>query len=65
MKLFSTYEDGIITIQPKDYIEDGWYIEIDGGDHNVYEIPEGGGDTQYMRRFDTLHEAMCYVLGLC
>lgn len=39
-----------------EYIEDGWYIEIDGVDHNVYEIPEGGGDT--------LHESMCYVLGL-
>ena len=32
-----------VRIQPANYIEDGWYIDIIGNETTLWEIPYGGG----------------------
>lgn len=36
--------DNSVRIQPANYIEDGWYIDVIGDEITLYEIPYGGGD---------------------
>ncbi len=50
-RLSAFIEDGKITIQPSDYIEDGWYVVIDGMHSDLYEIPRGGGNASLVKRF--------------
>jgi hypothetical protein len=33
-----------VRIQPANYIEDGWYIDIIGNEITLWEIPYGGGE---------------------
>ena len=47
-----------ITIQEADYIEDGWYIEIEGSTITLYEIPLFGGEPQKIGVYSSIIEAM-------
>jgi len=51
-------ENGKITIQKSEYIDDGWYIEIIGNIITLYEIPLFGGDVQVIGEFGTLIDAI-------
>lgn len=33
-----------VKIQPANYIEHGWYIDVIGNEITLYEIPYGGGE---------------------
>jgi len=58
VKLSAYYhENGILMIQRADYIEDGWFIEIDGSYFRLYEIPPGGGKAELIRIYKTFQEA--------
>jgi hypothetical protein len=67
MNLYGNFDfkNNILRIQSKEYIEDGWYIEV----HNtvswhVYEIPLHGGKPQLINKFSCMNEAMDCVLNL-
>lgn len=47
-----------IQIQRSDYIEDGWYVVVNGSKNQLYEIPQGGGDAIYIGEYATLLEAI-------
>ena len=47
-----------IQIQRYDYIEDGWYVIVNGQKNQLYEIPQGGGDAIYIGEYETLLEAI-------
>ena len=51
-------QDGKITIQEANYIEDGCYIEIVGKIITLFEIPMGGGTPIKIGEFETLIEAI-------
>jgi hypothetical protein len=52
-------------MQVKEYIEDGWFIEIDQDHIALYEIPLGGGESHLIGEFKTLPEAVDAALKLC
>lgn len=56
--------DGRMTVQAKEYIEDGWFIEIDKEYIALHEIPIGGGEPQFIGEFKTLPEAVDAALKL-
>ena len=61
--------NGDLTMQPQEYIEDGWFIDIDTIDANtqvisLYEIPMGGGEPQLVSTFETLSAAIDMALQL-
>jgi hypothetical protein len=47
-----------ITIQPANYIEDGWYIEIVHNEITLYEIPQFGGKPIRISGHNTLMGAI-------
>ena len=47
-----------ITIQPADYIEDGWYIEVIHDEVILWEIPYGGGTYIRINGYNTLMGAI-------
>lgn len=47
-----------IKVQRADYIEDGWYVIVNGGKNQLYEIPQFGGDAIYINEYETLLEAI-------
>ena len=47
-----------ITVQPREYIEDGWYIESDGDGWMLFEIPPYGGEEHLIERFDNFQDAI-------
>lgn len=51
------HENGLLIIQKADYIEDGWYIEIDNFHVRLYEIPLGGGKAELIETYVTFQEA--------
>ena len=57
-------EDGRLTVQKHEYIEDGWFIEIDKEYIALHEIPEGGGEPAFIAEFKTLPEAIDAALNL-
>ena len=57
-------EDGRLTVQEHEYIEDGWIIEIDKEYISLYEIPLHGGDQVFIAAFKTLPEAIDAALEL-
>lgn len=50
-----------IQIQKAAYIEDGFYIEVIGGDITLFEIPLYGGEEREVGKFNTLIEAFKYA----
>lgn len=58
--------NGDLDIQPKEYIEDGWFIDIDANTQviSLYEIPMGGGEPQLVSTFETLSAAIDMALQL-
>ena len=59
MEKLTTYIKGDkIVIQRADYIEDGWYVEIDKDVITLYEIPLGGGVESSVGFYDTVLEAI-------
>lgn len=59
MKKYTLYEDnGVITIQKTDYIEDGGYLEIKENNIVLMEIPQYGGEPQIINQFKNLHYAL-------
>jgi len=59
MEKYITYvKDNKVTIQQHQYIDDGWYIEIEDGIITLIEIPLGGGEEQIVDHYDTLIEAI-------
>ena len=55
----TTYINGdIVTIQRADYIEHGWYIEINGKEITLYEIPYGGGKPCKINKYESISEAI-------
>jgi len=58
------FKDNKLTIQRAKYIEDGWYIEIEGNKFTVYEIPEGGGKEQLIGTFNSIETALGWALNL-
>jgi len=59
MEKLTTYIKGDkIIIQEADYIEDGWYVEINKNVITLYEIPFGGGAESSVGFYDTLLEAI-------
>ncbi len=51
-------EDGKIIIQEAEYIEDGFYIEIDGAEITLFEIPQFGGEVSEIGKFTTIIDAI-------
>ena len=66
MLTFCVYRtnDGRLTVQAKEYIEDGWVIEIDKDYISLHEIPLYGGDPVFIAAFKTLPEAIDAALDL-
>jgi hypothetical protein len=57
-KLAAYIDDGKLVIQPSDYIEDGWYVVIEGMSSKLYEIPKGGGNPSLVKTFFTAMDAI-------
>lgn len=57
-KLSAFYEDGKLTLQKKDYIEDGWYIEQNGNYWKLFEIPQYGGQPEEIGNYGSLGTAL-------
>ena len=57
-KLTAYIKEDKIIIQEADYIEDGWYIEIDDTIITLFEIPLGGGEESVVGCYGTLIEAI-------
>lgn len=57
-KLSAFIDDGKLVIQPADYIEDGWYVVVDGMSSMLYEIPKGGGEASLVKTFYTPMQAI-------
>ena len=51
-------ENGVVTIQPAEYIEDGWVIEVSGASIRLFEIPHGGGEQMLVDSYDTIIDAI-------
>ncbi len=51
-------ENGKITIQEAEYIEDGWYIEIINEEITLFEIPLGGGIERKIGIYKSIIEAI-------
>jgi hypothetical protein len=47
-----------IQVQRADYIEDGWYVVVNGDKIQLYEIPLGGGEAIFIGEHKTLLEAI-------
>ena len=47
-----------IQVQRADYIDDGWYVVVNGNKNQLYEIPQGGGEAIYIAEYETLLEAI-------
>jgi hypothetical protein len=47
-----------IQVQRADYIEDGWYVVVNGDKNQLYEIQLGGGEAIYIGEYKTLLEAI-------
>jgi len=47
-----------VRIQPANYIEDGWYIDVIGNEITLYEIPYGGGEPIKVGDFSTVAGAI-------
>lgn len=47
-----------IIIQKSQYIEDGWFIEINGREITLFEIPLYGGAEHKIKDFLTISEAI-------
>lgn len=47
-----------IIIQKAEYIEDGWYIEINNEGISLYEIPQFGGNPILIGQFSTINKAI-------
>jgi len=45
-------------VQRADYIEDGWYVLIEGATIKLMCIPYGGGEEEYVEEHDSLLEAI-------
>lgn len=57
-KLFAIYDsDGILTIQRAEYIEDGWYIKNICDSWILFEIPQYGGEAQFIDNYPDFHTA--------
>ena len=52
------HDNNKIQIQRADYIEDGWFIEIKDNMFLVYEIPQGGGNDEFIGTYDSLLSAI-------
>jgi len=57
-RLIAYIKENKIIIQKADYIEDGWYIEIEGSIITLFEIPTGGGEESVIGCYDTILEAV-------
>lgn len=55
--LKAVYKNGILTLQRDKYIEDGWYIENFGNTWKVFEIPQYGGEPQYIGHYPSFTAA--------
>lgn len=47
-----------VRIQPANYIEHGWYIDVIGNDITLWEIPYGGGEPIKIGDFLTIPGAI-------
>lgn len=64
--LFSqTNEDGSVTIQASAYIEDGWYINHTTRGFELYEVPDFGGEEEYLGVFSDFESAYAKAKELC
>lgn len=50
--------NGKLTLQRREYIEDGWYIEQNGAYWKLFEIPWGGGEPQEVGNYDSIGSAI-------
>lgn len=50
--------DGKVTVQRADYIDDGWFVEINQDKITLLEIPEFGGNPIIVNRYVTLIDAL-------
>lgn len=50
--------DGVLTIQPKEYVEDGWFIRVIRGNYCVFEIPQYGGESYHLQDFGNITDAL-------
>jgi hypothetical protein len=58
-KMTAYIEDGVLTLQRADYIEDGIYItKADGEGWKVFEIPQYGGDEYLVGEYPSLQMAL-------
>lgn len=58
--LVALVRDRYIQLQRTAYIEDGWFIRIEGKDIALFEITHGGGNLNYIGSFETVMEAIDY-----
>ena len=67
MKLSANYKDNILTIQPREYIEGGWYIEHHDSKSvpwYVYVIPLHGGKPELITKATSFKLAIEWALEL-
>ena len=60
----ATYENGILTLQRNKYIEDGWYIENFNGNWKLFEIPQYGGEVQFVGKYPSFEAAYKQAIEL-
>ena len=63
-ELHATYKDGILTLQRRKYIEDGWYIESVAGVWKLFYIPQYGGEPQFIGSYTSFKAAYEKALTL-
>jgi hypothetical protein len=63
VELSASYENGILTIKRKKYIEDGWYIENFGKNWKLLEI-QYGGEPEEVSRHESFESAYKAALQL-
>ncbi len=57
--------DGLLIIQSASYIEDGWFIKcFDDETFEVYEIPQYGGEEEFLKKFTNIYKALEYAKSL-
>ncbi len=64
IRLKASYENGVLTIQSHAYSEDGWYIESFGGVWKLFEIPQHGGQPQFIDKFNSFTTAYDKAINL-
>jgi hypothetical protein len=64
IELYGYLQDGYWTFQKDKHVENGWWIQIQGKEYVVFEIPEYGGNPHEVGRYKTLDKAFDIAVNL-